>query len=72
MCWKRTDLKSYRAASGNWSSNIPIEKEIERLTILLTLVMATLMGVTLSLLLIVILFISCDTTVLALPNNARF
>ncbi|CAN1187291.1 hypothetical protein LINPERHAP2_LOCUS38647 [Linum perenne] len=34
--------------------------------------MATLMGVTLSLLLIVILFISCDTTVLALPNNARF
>ncbi|CAN1797110.1 hypothetical protein LINPERHAP1_LOCUS21148 [Linum perenne] len=49
-----------------------IEKGITRRITLLTLVMATLLGVIVFLCLIVILDTSCDMTVLALPNIARF
>ncbi|CAN1163315.1 hypothetical protein LINPERPRIM_LOCUS32593 [Linum perenne] len=48
-----------------------IEKGITRRITLLALVMATLLGVTVFLCLIVILDTSCVMTVLALPNSAR-
>ncbi|CAN1809887.1 hypothetical protein LINPERHAP1_LOCUS25738 [Linum perenne] len=72
MLWKRPTSKSFAIVTGSWSSNTRIEKEIELRTIWPALVMATRMGATIFLFLIVTWGTFYVMTSLALLNNTRF